>query len=81
MDLIPRSRGGSLHFNMVARILQKCWIGAMNATKPRLVDYRHELMLFDFTKEETIKNWDCLSDTDVEGLSSATFKLNGKGMC
>ena len=52
----------------------------MNATKPNLLDYRHELTLFDFTKEETIENWDCLSDTDVEGRSTATFKPNGKGM-
>ena len=52
----------------------------MNATKPNLVDYRRELMLFDFTNEQTVENWDCLSDTDVEGLSTATFKPNGKGI-
>ena len=66
---------------MITRVLQRCWRGAMNATKPNLLDYRHELMLFDFTKEETVAQWDCVSDTDVEGLSTATFKPNGKGMC
>ena len=66
--------------SMAVKHLRKWWQFALDLTKPNLVDYRHELMLFDFTKERTLENWDCLSDTDVDGRSIATFKPNGKGI-
>ena len=50
------------------------------ATTPRGLDLRKTTMLWDFTKEETIREWTYIDDKeDVEGQSEATFGPNGKG--
>lgn len=38
-----------------------------------------ELMLWDFTKEETLKHWDCISDGDIDGHSWAVLERNKRG--
>lgn len=38
-----------------------------------------ELMLWDFTKEETLKQWDCISDADIDGQSWAVLERNKRG--
>lgn len=38
-----------------------------------------QLMLWDFTKEDTLKYWDCISDADIDGHSCATLEKNKRG--
>lgn len=38
-----------------------------------------ELMLWDFTKENTLKHWDCISDADIDGHSLAVLEPNKRG--
>lgn len=38
-----------------------------------------ELMLWDFTEEETLKHWDCISDADIDGHSWAALERNKRG--
>lgn len=39
-----------------------------------------ELTLWDFRKEECLKQWNCISDEEKGGYSKATFQLNKKGI-
>ena len=38
-----------------------------------------ELMLWDFTKEDILKHWDCISDADIDGHSWAVLEQNKRG--
>ena len=49
------------------------------ATTPRPYDFGEELMLWDFTKDGTLTQWDCICDEDVRGHSTAALEQNGKG--
>lgn len=49
------------------------------ATTPRAFDYREQLMLWNFSEEDTLKKWDCISDEEMGGKSFARFEPNGKG--
>ncbi len=53
--------------------------GIKKATAPYGFDYRKELMLWNFTDEDTLKKWDCICDDEVGGKSNAQFEPNGKG--
>ena len=56
------------------------WVGEVKrATTPQKFFYRGELMLWDFSEQETWEKWDCLSDTDIGGYSNAHFGPNKKG--
>lgn len=61
------------------RALQKYVADVKKATTPRTFDYREELMLWNFVEEDEWKNWDCISDEDIGGSSTASIKPNGKG--
>lgn len=49
------------------------------STALREYDLGEEAVLWDFRKEGTLGDWDCICDRDVRGLSQATFDHNGKG--
>lgn len=49
------------------------------ATTPRIYDFREEMMLWDFTKDDVLARWDCICDKDVHGHSMADLESNGKG--
>lgn len=65
------------------RAANKAWkkyvADVKRANTLRPFDLREELMLWDFTDEATFKQWDCISDTDMQGHSFARFHPNGKG--
>lgn len=49
------------------------------ATTPAAFDYREQQMLWDFAEEDTLEQWECISDKDMHGLSMARLEHNGKG--
>lgn len=60
------------------RAVKKFLEDVQKATTPR--GYFHEeLMLWDFTKEESLQKWVCICDKDIDGLSTASLESNGKG--
>ena len=60
------------------RGVKKFITDVQKATTPR--GYFHEeLVLWDFTKEESLKQWVCICDKDIEGLSTTRFERNRKG--
>lgn len=65
-------------FQAAGRAVRKFLVDVQKATTPRDF-YLEELVLWDFTKEESLSNWDCISDKDIEGLSAAKLEPNGKG--
>lgn len=62
------------------RALQQYVSEVKHATTPRGYSFLEELVLFDFTKEGALEQWDCISDRDVGGGSHATLQPNGKGL-
>ena len=62
------------------RALQRYVAEVRHATTPRGYSFSHNLVLFDFTKEEVLTEWDCISDKDVGGRSHANLEINGKGL-
>ncbi len=62
------------------RALQRYVAEVRHATTPRGYSFSHNLVLFDFTKEEVLTEWDCISDKDVGGRSHANLGINGKGL-
>ena len=62
------------------RALQRYLAEVRHATTPRGYSFSQELVLFDFTKEEVLNQWDCISDKDVGGRSHANLGINGKGL-
>ena len=65
-------------FRGAKKALERYLAEVKRVTTPRPFDFREELMLWDFTKEET-NNWDCISDNDIKGFSNAQFQPNRKG--
>lgn len=61
------------------KALSRYLVEVRRATTPRSYDFRDEVMLWDFTKDEVLGSWDCICDEDVHGHSMATLKSNGKG--
>ena len=62
------------------RAVKKYIQGVKAATTPRGLDLRKTQIIWDFRKDETIRDWVYLDDKkDAEGLSEATFGPNGKG--
>ena len=65
-------------FRAARKALGKYVSEVKRVTTPRPFDFREELMLWNFAEEDTAK-WDCISDTDITGFSSAEFQPNRKG--
>ena len=65
-------------FRAARKALQKYVSEVKRVTTPRPFDFREELMLWNF--EEDSAKWDCISDTDIRGFSTAQFQANRKGM-
>jgi len=42
-------------------------------------DFHKELMLWDFTKEDVFRHWDCICDADIDGHSWAKLERNKRG--
>ena len=61
------------------RAVQKYLKEVKRATTPRGIEHTEKLLLWDFTKEETLRQWSCTCDEEVKGLSRARFEPNGKG--
>lgn len=49
------------------------------ASTPRGYSFRQELLLWNFTDDTTVGNWDCICDVDIGGQSLATLCPNGIG--
>lgn len=49
------------------------------ATTPAAFDYREQKVLWDFAEEDTLEQWECISDRDMHGHSMARLQHNGKG--
>lgn len=49
------------------------------ASQLRSFDYRESLMLWNFCEQDSLANWDCISDCDIGGYSNAHFEPNSKG--
>ena len=73
------TREMSVFLRSAKKALEKYIADVKKATTPRGFDFRDELMLWNFTQEDTWKSWDCISDKDVKGNSIAQFEPNGKG--
>ena len=52
---------------------------ARKATSLRSYDVREELVLWDFRRPETLREWNCISDRDMGGHSAAYLEPNGRG--
>ena len=60
------------------RIVASRYVRDVKSVREKLDPYK-ELMLFDFTKEDTLKQWDCISDADIDGHSWAVLEQNKRG--
>ena len=49
------------------------------ATTPRAYNFKEDMMLWNFTQENTLREWECISDKDIHGHSVAQFEPNGEG--
>ena len=61
------------------RAVRKYLSEVRRATALRSYDLREELLLWDFRKAGTLKQWDCICDQDVKGYSQVALEPNGKG--
>lgn len=62
------------------RALQKYFREVKKASTPRGFELKETQLLWDFTKEDTLREWICINDEEVKGLSTATLRPNGKGI-
>lgn len=62
------------------RALGRYWSEVKEATTLKGIDYREEKMLWDFRKEEAIKQWSCICDEEKGGYSRTAFGPNKKGI-
>ena len=49
------------------------------ATSLQSYDVREELVLWDFRRPDSLREWSCISDRDMGGYSTASLDPNGKG--
>ena len=61
------------------RAWRKYLADVKKATTPSEFDYREQLVLWDFAEEDTLDQWECISDQDLHGHSMARLEPNGKG--
>ncbi len=64
----------------LVRALQRYVAEVKHATSLRGYDFLQELVLFDFTKEDALNQWECISDKDIGGQSHAALQPNGQGL-
>ena len=64
---------------MLRRVISKYINEVKKATTPGLFNYNEHLTLWDFTKEDSLKQWICVTDQDIGGYSRAKLEPNGKG--
>lgn len=49
------------------------------ATSLQSYDVREEVVLWDFRRSHSLREWNCISDKDMGGYSAASLEPNGKG--
>ena len=61
------------------RVVQRFAREVRKATSLRIYDVREVLVLWDFRRPDTLREWSCISDKDIGGYSSVSLEPNGKG--
>ena len=54
--------------------------GVKKAMALKPIDFSEKMMLWDMKHEESVNQWECISDEEKGGHSKATFKSNKKGI-
>ena len=61
------------------RVVATRYVREVKEVRETKLGLHKELMLWDFTKEDTLKHWDCISDADIDGQSWAVLERNKRG--
>ena len=62
-------------FRVARRFLRE----VRETTRLQSYDVREELVLWDFRRADSLREWSCISDRDMGGYSAVSLEPNGNG--